>query len=461
MFWLALATALANGGPDDWTHPTAVGSARPSSQVRTRLVSEDLTVTMGDDYDAIHSRAVYRLHNPGGPEEVRYAVPRLDELYPEEGSWNTPDGKASVKLTLGGRALPCTDRALAKPIPVPYEHKKLVNPDVLENPPDEPVWDVQTTTFQVGTVCEATFTVPEGDSELVLEVVEEPLHFSWSTSKDKHPGISDRRWMWMLAPAGSWSGRVEHVSIDVDLGPYAQTATVHGSGWSSEGSHRRKRLTDVDLATQKALAIDLGVREQDFQKVVLQMAGRSYAWKPLGVKVSSTLGAQGDNRYAATNLYDGDPATAWCEGIDGDGVGEWIEIRYSPIDTSHGKPILLSADYISLQMALLPGYAKSAGTWTTNNRVRRVEVSGCDGSSKHTQAVPVGADPRSALYFTNFVDDLSRDGERPPISTSITRAWSDSEKEACVRLRIVEVEKGTKYRDTCISELWFLVDSPG
>jgi len=467
MGWILLSLALANGGPDDWTHPTPVGSARPTTAVATRLVREDLQVTLQSDYDAVKAHAVYALHNPGPAETVRFAVPKLDEMFPSQGTRPldpTPGGEAAVggvTLSLDGAPVTCTDRALAEKLPVPFTHRKRVSPSALDDPPDEPVYDEQVATFHVGTVCEAELTIPPGDHELVLDVVEEPLHYSWSTSKDKHPGTSDRRWIWWLAPAGAWAGAVDTLSIDVDLGPHAATATVHGEGWSAEGARRTKVLTDVDLAQLEPLAVDLGVRDQDFQRVILEMSGRSYAWKALRARASSTLAGQGANTYGPANLFDRDPATAWCEGVEGPGEGEWVELRYSPIDTTHGKPATLSAEFISLQMAILPGYAKTEATWLGNGRVAEVEVAACDGSNSHAVAVPVSDDPRAALFLTNFGDDLFTSTGLPPIAKAITTEWSNSGEEACIRVRLKEVAPGSQHADTCISELAFMVDSPG
>lgn len=455
---LLTTPSLANGGPDDWTHATPIGSARPTSQVATRLVSEELTVTVGQDYDAVQARAVYKLYNPGPVETVRYAVPKLDELYDSEdirGDTNT----ASLKLTLDGKPVACTDRALKKKLEIPFAHRKRVNPAALENPPDEPVYDEQVTTFHVTTACEVELKLAPGEHELVLDVVEEPLHYSWSTSKDKHPGVSDRRWMWLLAPAGSWAGTLDELSIDVDLGPHARTAKVHGEGWTTKGTHRTKTLKKVDLTQAEPLVIDLGVREQDFQAVILEMTGRTFAWKPLGAKASSTLKAQGANRYGPENLIDRDPATAWCEGVDGTGVGEWVQLRYSGLEGAQ-VPAVLHPDVVRLQMAMLPGYAKSQHTWTTNGRVAKVEVSACDGSIEHELTVPKRDDPRAAMFFTGFGEDLFS-YPLPPIATAITRKWAESKKEACIQVRILEVEQGSKHEDTCISELAFLVDFPG
>lgn len=62
--------------------------------------------------------------------------------------------------------------------------------------------------------------------------------------------------------------------------------------------------------------------------------------------------------YAASRLSDGDVATAWAEGANGDGIGEIVLL---PIDTS--KPIRIRA-----------GFAKSAALYAANNRPENIKL---------------------------------------------------------------------------------------
>lgn len=74
-------------------------------------------------------------------------------------------------------------------------------------------------------------------------------------------------------------------------------------------------------------------------------------------KSSSSLGA----KYAASAALDGDPATAWCEGVNGSGVGEWIEVAFAePVDL----------DIVDI----LGGFFKSAELLAANGRVMSVDL---------------------------------------------------------------------------------------
>lgn len=76
--------------------------------------------------------------------------------------------------------------------------------------------------------------------------------------------------------------------------------------------------------------------------------------------VSSRLADQGSNSYGPDNLIDGDPRTAWCEGVAGFGRGETISIR-----VDGGIPFR--------RLLVRNGYGKSRETYFNNNRPRIVE----------------------------------------------------------------------------------------
>ena len=63
--------------------------------------------------------------------------------------------------------------------------------------------------------------------------------------------------------------------------------------------------------------------------------------------VSSVLEPQAGNNYGPANMVDGDPATAWVEGADGIGLGEWIELRFTTEMTFQ-------------TLEIVAGYSKSA-----------------------------------------------------------------------------------------------------
>lgn len=385
--------------------------------------------------------ARYQLHNDGAPETVRYAVPVLDESEPSE---DRKDPPPEIRLSLDGKPMACAMEPLKDKVELGFP--------VVRNS-GEKDWE---TTFTVGTGCVVELTIPSGDAELLLEVVEEPLHYSFSTSKDVHAGLSDRRWVWLLSPAGAWSGTVDTLTVDVDLGPLADLATPKDVGWIREGRHARRRLEDVDLSTQAPLEIELAVRDRDRQRVLLQMAGRDDGFELLSVTASSTL-EEGGGAYATKHLVDHDRRTAWCEGVPGRGEGEWIEMRYRGRDTTVGRiPV------ISMQALAIAGYAKSQGVYRSNGRVKPLRVSGCDGAHAHSFEVPDVDDHLAAAWISDLGNPSEQDAGYvpPPISEVLVQQWFEGEP-LCVRATIEAVYPGGRHEDTCLSELMFFPNFPG
>jgi hypothetical protein len=128
---------------------------------------------------------------------------------------------------------------------------------------------------------------------------------------------------------------------------------------------------------------------------------------------SSTLPDQDGNSYAARNIMDGDTSTAWCEGVKGDGIGEWIKIDFGSIQELKG-------------FDLINGLAKSSNAFQANNRVKRMKLEFSNG-----QTMMVDND----FIRNGFLDN--------PIHTSF------------VKITIEAVEHGAKYHDTCVSEIRF------
>jgi len=75
------------------------------------------------------------------------------------------------------------------------------------------------------------------------------------------------------------------------------------------------------------------------------------------------------NTYFASNAIDGKRATAWIEGADGAGEGEWIRFDFD-------REIVLH------RILWQPGYFKSPQIWAENNRLAAVTAYFSDGSSR-------------------------------------------------------------------------------
>lgn len=126
--------------------------------------------------------------------------------------------------------------------------------------------------------------------------------------------------------------------------------------------------------------------------------------------VTSVLPPQDGNTYGPRNLADGSSATAWCEGVRGNGIGEAITIR---IDD--GPPFR--------RLLIRNGYGKSSSVYADNGRIRTLAIT-----------TDTGVDTMAEL-----VDQI---GELPVYLPEPALRW--------VRLEIVDVYPGARFADTCL-----------
>lgn len=89
-------------------------------------------------------------------------------------------------------------------------------------------------------------------------------------------------------------------------------------------------------------------------------------------QASSIRNSTGSLTYLAGHAIDGNLATAWIEGTDGPGIGEWIRFDFD-------REVEL------LRVRLAPGYFKSSTTWVRNNRLAMVTLYLSDGTKREWQ----------------------------------------------------------------------------
>jgi hypothetical protein len=139
---------------------------------------------------------------------------------------------------------------------------------------------------------------------------------------------------------------------------------------------------------------------------------------PANIIVSSQLIERNrpSEAYKAENMADGNIATAWAEGADGAGIGEWIKFGFD-------RPKKIKA------IKILAGYAKTETVYFNNNRVKEMKVIFSDGEAQ----------------TANLTD--SKDFQRIVIARDRPTQF--------VKLEIRDVYHGRKFDDTCISEIDF------
>jgi hypothetical protein len=89
--------------------------------------------------------------------------------------------------------------------------------------------------------------------------------------------------------------------------------------------------------------------------------------RPRAATASSSLKATLITDFQPTNLLDGDPASAWTEGADGTGIGEWVRLEFEAV-----VPLA--------RIEIANGYQRDAGLFAGDERVKNIELQYSDGT---------------------------------------------------------------------------------
>jgi hypothetical protein len=128
---------------------------------------------------------------------------------------------------------------------------------------------------------------------------------------------------------------------------------------------------------------------------------------------SSELPADEGGNYAAPMSIDGQLATAWVEGADGPGQGEWLMLTF---------PTPVTVDRLGIDV----GYDRTGATFAANNRVKKATVIFSEGTQ-----VPLEFADERGMQFRRI----------EPVETTF------------VQIVISEVYPGSDYDDTCLAEV--------
>ncbi len=158
---------------------------------------------------------------------------------------------------------------------------------------------------------------------------------------------------------------------------------------------------------------------------------RNLSYLKTSLEASSTL-----KGYSVNNLLDKKVETTWVEGTKGDGLKEWISIK---LDADKHSPS--STPFTIHWVGIIPGYAKSQKTWEENNRVKSALLIIFSPGAPRWQYVICRLKFKDVNGLQVF--HLSNDLAAPNMDPMTKTLW----------LVIEDVYKGTKFADTCISEV--------
>ncbi len=134
-----------------------------------------------------------------------------------------------------------------------------------------------------------------------------------------------------------------------------------------------------------------------------------------------------EENYHPSYVLDDDPKTAWVEGAEGDGIGESLTIPLSNLASAR-----------AVRVVIFNGYQKSQGLLTANAAPKQLTVTVRGGGERETG--------RKQLTLERKLGPQS-------FEIPVTGGVMD------VVLTIDSVHAGSKYKDTCISDVQVFVDS--
>jgi serine/threonine protein kinase len=118
-----------------------------------------------------------------------------------------------------------------------------------------------------------------------------------------------------------------------------------------------------DKKPSSGLASNLS--EKQSEKGPASSVSSQSAERPLSINVSASSTRA---TYYPNYIIDQNLRTAWDEGVDGPGIGEWIRCDFD-------REVSLNS------IRIYPGYFKSPAIWAKNNRVKAATISFSNGSS--------------------------------------------------------------------------------
>lgn len=227
-----------------------------------------------------------------------------------------------------------------------------------------------------------------------------------------------------LSTAACWRGSIltGKITLEANGIPFSELQVIkpvnrfrkEGRKWVWDFEDLEPTLAD-DLEVEVRPKVRTYFKRSEGQPEFYVARGEQWmvAHANYAVEASSTLEADGEISYEAENIKNQSGKRAWSEGVEGDGVGEWLELVPR-------VPKVLAG------IGILPGYAVSEGLFRANGRPRKLKIT-LNGSYVFEAMIP---DELAEVY-------VPVEGFKEPVHK--------------IRLEVQEVWEGSRYEDTCVS----------
>ncbi len=421
----------ANGGGYSYgVHFTgSVAPFQASGTEHVRIRQEVLTVRLQRTQAAV--RVWYVMENVSAtPVKVRFGFP-VEAIAPSTGDEEmpfSPETRADVLAALPQAIQQLegyTVTAGGKPVPARFEVEPFATGKLQPFPGSERLagiggWMVSEVEFLPGVPLSveigysASYT---GETVFISEdLLEQPRSF-----------------LYRLSTGAVWNGPIERGLVtvladgiapeEVEFVAPRERFVRQGPLWTWTFENLEPTLAD-DLSIRAIPGYsEYGVYDAPGSRGILERSGAfGEGHQRYQTLASSTLASDKQHSYTAMNLARPSSGPPWAEGVEGDGVGEWVEL-------TPRKPRPL------LALGIVPGLVArdKPALYAANGRPTRVEVL---LNGEHRFEASLGSKGVGLVTDIQLVPVI---GYAKPVST--------------VRITLLEVQPGTKYRDTCISRV--------
>lgn len=212
----------------------------------------------------------------------------------------------------------------------------------------------------------------------------------------------------------------ENIEINEGVGKSETNKTDIDENNSQSSKKDEKKDSIVELKPKLIDVTDYcgdGILEEFKGGCSWYCGGQSQSIHP---SASSELKPQDKKTYGAKNVHDFDLFTVWAEGVDGYGIGEYLEYHIDPL-----------GDLAITEIEIINGYIKSEDLWKANSRVKKIKV----WKDDKPFAILLLEDAQQVQVFN--IGNISLG------------------KGTKLKFEILEVYKGSQYDDVVITEIEF------
>ena len=419
-FLVLTAYLFGNGGPIDGCAVYKTGDIILINYPDINIIKEDLNIKIVDDYSYVN--VCYKLKNNsyennkityGFPvdfrrDDLHYDFVWLDEYVPE------------IEFYLNNKSLEIKHQVDYSISEVKSLFYKNTNDEVRRS------WYI------------VDFEIPK-DSTVTLMVKYKIKngYEDWGYSKNFFPVLNDRYFIYDFSPAKNWGdGSITEFNITIDAQDIINKEgeiNISGIELTENSGIYSASIKKFDLDKAPDMVISYNCNNFKLSQYIKQyLLPRNYIKE---IKSSSNLSPE----HSDKNMFDFDFNTTWVSRGKNNGIGEKIEIK-------------LNKSPLSL-IGLINGNMKDSNSYYDYSRVKKVRIDlecvdyrDSTKTIKETNEIQLDDIKYSKINNDNFVKMVS-----------IIRDYGDGlTKVNKITITILDVYKGNKYPNICITEILLL-----